>query len=82
MARCSSCRASAAALWAARGPSELTPGQLWCRVSHFSPDPAAKFIVCLPRGASAPTLDNSYPKGLSVPAPQRADGLKGQKQPP
>lgn len=82
MARGSSCRASAAAPSAARRPLELTPGQLWCRVSPFSSNPAAKFIIHLPWEASAPTLDNSYPKDLSAPAPQYGDGFKGQKQPP
>lgn len=82
MARCGSCRASAAALSAARGPLELTPGQLRCGVGHFSSDPAAKFIIYLPREASALTLDNSYLKGLSTPAPHYGDGFKGQKRPP
>lgn len=82
MARCSLCHASAAALSAARGPLELTLGQLWCRISHFSSDPATKFIICPPWEASALTLDNSYPKGLSRRVPQYGDIFKDEKQPP
>lgn len=80
MARGSPGRASAAALSAARGALMLTRGQLQRRVSHISSDPAAKFIIHLPREATALTRDNSHPKGLSKPL--YGDVSKGSKQPP